>query len=158
MCLTVLSGGTEELARCAVTARGGLEVLEDVLDEAGFGRHAVGAAHEIAAERGGVVPPDLESPAGRDNRVLLGLHRLMEEGRVGGGHVLHGGHDWWELRVILRDAATWKVLIRIVVTYIQCEKCAYRDQGTCGGLSLPKIRTSWCRSGRGYRSWQFRGG
>jgi len=104
--LAVLPGRAEELAGRTETARGGLEVVEDVLDETSLGGGAVGAAHEIAAEDSWVGPPDLEPATGGDDGVLLGLHRLMEEGRVGGGHMLDRGHDWWELWVVFRNIAT----------------------------------------------------
>jgi len=106
VCRAVLSGWAKQLARSAEPTSGGLEVLEDVLDEPGLGGRALPAAHEVAAESSGTVPPDLEAATSRDDRVLLGLHRLMEEGGVGGGHVLHWGHDGWELRVVLWDIAT----------------------------------------------------
>ena len=94
------------LARGAETASGGLEVLEDVLDESSLRGGAVRAAHKVAAERVGMVPPDLEATASGDDRVLLGLHRLVEERRVGGGHVLHWRHDWGELWVVFWDIST----------------------------------------------------
>ena len=103
--LAVLGGGAKEPARGTETASGGLEVLEDVLDERGLRGGAVGAAHKVAAEGGGggggAGAADLETAAGGDDRVLLGFHRLVEKGRVGGGHVLDWGHDWRELRIIL---------------------------------------------------------
>lgn len=109
MSLAVLGGRAKEAARRAEAACGGLEVLEDVLDERGLGGCAVGAAHEVAAEGAGggeAGPPDLEAAAGGDDRVLLRLHRLVEEGRVGGRHVLHGGHDRGQLWVVLWHVAT----------------------------------------------------
>lgn len=109
--LAVLRGRAEELAGSTEAARGGLEVLEDVLDEAGLGRRAVGAAHKVAAEHGRARAPDLEPPARRDDRELLRLHRLVEEGGVRGGHVLHGGHDGRELGVVFWDIATWGVRV-----------------------------------------------
>jgi hypothetical protein len=103
----VLSGCAKQLARSTERASGGLEVLKDVLDEPGLGGLAVGATHEVAAEcGGGTVPPDLEAPAGRDDCVLLRLHRLVEERGVGGGHVLHRGHDGRELWIVLWDITT----------------------------------------------------
>lgn len=106
MCFAVLDGGTKLLARSTEPASGGLEVLEDVLDESSLGRGAVRTAHKVAIERRGTVPPDLETTTGGDDRVLLGLHRLVEECGVGGGHVLHWGHDRGQLWVILWDIST----------------------------------------------------
>ena len=106
MCFAVLSGCAKHLARSTEPASGGLEVLENMLDESSLGGGAVRAAHKVAAESVRIVPPDLEATASRDDRVLLGLHRLVEESGVGGGHVLHWGHDWGELWVILRDIST----------------------------------------------------
>ena len=74
MCFAFLNICTKMLARSAESASGGLEVLEDVLDESSLRGGAVGAAHKVAAERVGVVPPNLEATASRDDRVLLGLH------------------------------------------------------------------------------------
>jgi len=106
VCIAVLSGCTKLFARNTEPASGGLEVLEDVLDEPGLGGRTVRTAHKVAVERRGVAPPDLESATGGDDRVLLGLHRLVEERRVGSGHVLHWGHDRWELRIVLWDIST----------------------------------------------------
>ena len=106
MCFAILSGCAKHLAQSAEPASGGLEVLEDVLDESGLRGGAVRAAHEVAAEGVGIAPPDLEATASRDDRVLLGLHRLVEESWVGSGHVLHWWHDRGELRVILWDIST----------------------------------------------------
>ncbi len=106
MCFAFLSICAKVLARSTESASGGLEVLEDMLDKSSLSGGAVGAAHKVAAERVGVVPPDLEATTSGDDRVLLGLHRLVEESRVGGGHVLHWGHDWGELWVILWDIST----------------------------------------------------
>ena len=106
MCFAVLSGWAKLLAQSAEPTSSGLEVLENVLDQSSLGRGAVGTAHEVAAEDVGIAPPDLETTASRDDRVLLWLHRLVEERGVGSGHVLHWGHDWGELWVILWDIST----------------------------------------------------
>ena len=140
VCLTVLGGRAEELAGSAESARGGLEVFKDVLDEGGLRGGAVGAAHEVAAEDGRVGPADLEPPARRDDRVLLGLHRLMEEGRVGGGHVLHRGHDWGELWVVFWDIATWGFgLVSIWSVVCTCDGVLTRTGAHVAVFRLPTL-------------------
>jgi hypothetical protein len=106
--LSRLGVGNPGLAARAHTSTSVLEVGEDVLHKRGLGGEVCSATMEVArklrARSDGAA--SLHSAAGSDDGVLLAVHGVVEEVRVGSGHLCDRGSDGNRVGILLWAVST----------------------------------------------------
>jgi len=105
VCIAALGVGNPGFAASAETAASMLEVTKNVLHESCLGWEMSGASMEIARELG--PRPDrafgLHRATSSHYGVLLTMHRVMEEVRVGSGHLGDRRGNWHRIGILFWD-------------------------------------------------------